>query len=161
MENARLEYSILFHGILWYEIIQNQTPAWRSHPTSFPELYFSKISCALSSPPSVNSMMILLQLARVTLDWDRQKHIKYIKSAQIISHRYLQILCHAWSNAHDEMFKCLPSVLLLSTIQSLGGNYHSIWKQVKQKSVRYSSQPADGNISQDCNTSIGVASGIK
>lgn len=33
------------------------------------QLYFSKTSCTRSSPPSVNIMIILLQLARVMLDW--------------------------------------------------------------------------------------------
>lgn len=32
------------------------------------QLYFSKTSCTRSSPPSVNIMIILLQLARVMLD---------------------------------------------------------------------------------------------
>lgn len=38
-------------------------------PTVRFELNFSKISSALSSPPSVNSIMILLQLALDTFTW--------------------------------------------------------------------------------------------
>lgn len=49
-------------------------PAQGSHPPGLRltvrlgQLYFSKTSCTRSSPPSVNIMIILLQLARVMLD---------------------------------------------------------------------------------------------
>lgn len=51
-------------------MVSSPSPAHR--PTALTvllgQLYFSKTSCTRSSPPSVNIMIILLQLARVMLD---------------------------------------------------------------------------------------------
>lgn len=43
-------------------------PPGQSLTVRLGQLYFSKTSCTRSSPPSVNIIIILLQLARVMLD---------------------------------------------------------------------------------------------
>lgn len=50
-------------------VVSSPSPAHRPILTVLlGQLYFSKTSCTRSSPPSVNIMIILLQLARVMLD---------------------------------------------------------------------------------------------
>lgn len=45
---------------------------WGARTVLLGQLYFSKTSCTRSSPPSVNIMIILLQLARVMLDCEAE-----------------------------------------------------------------------------------------
>lgn len=49
-------------------LAQGSHPSGLSLTVRLGQLYFSKTSCTRSSPPSVNIMIILLQLARVMLD---------------------------------------------------------------------------------------------